>query len=99
MQSVSVGRDERLMLGRVASRAVLVAQLRRALQGVVADPTQYSLHSFRAGGATSAASASSVSRDELKRHGRWTSVAVDNYIEPTLDARFNITQKMSNAIC
>jgi hypothetical protein len=36
-----------------------------------------------------------VTRDELKRHGRWASSAVDRYIEPTLDARLSITKKMA----
>jgi hypothetical protein len=49
LQSVLVGRDGHLFLGRAASRSVLVAQLRRALHCSVADPAQYSLHSFRAG--------------------------------------------------
>lgn len=96
LQSVVVGRDGALCLGRQASRAVLVNQLRRALVPLVPDPSLYSLHSLRSGGATSAASVPSVSRDELKRHGRWASSAVDSYIEPTLDCRLNITKKIAN---
>ena len=95
LQSVIQGRDGQRALGRVASRAVLSGQLRRALHGLVGDPARYSLHSFRAGGATTAAATAEVSRDELKRHGRWASAAVDSYIEPTLTARLNITRKMS----
>jgi len=41
------------------------------------DPLQYSLHSLQAGGATSATPVPSVSREELKRHGRWATSAVD----------------------
>jgi hypothetical protein len=44
LQSISVGHDGRVMLGRVASSAILVAQLRRAFQGVVVDAVQYPLH-------------------------------------------------------
>ena len=98
LQSVVVGRDGVLSLGRQASRAVLVDQLRRALSSLVSDPLQYSLHSLRSGGATTAARFSSVSRDELKRHGRWASSAVDSYIEPSLDFRLNITKKMATTI-
>ena len=95
LQSVTVGRDGALGLGRQASRAVSLAQLRRGLVSLVSDPAQYSLHSLRSGGATSAAAVSSVTRDDLKRHGRWASSAVDRYIEPTLDARLSITKKMA----
>lgn len=97
LQSVLVGRDGCLSLGRQASRDVMVNQLRRALFSIVPDPLQYSLHSLRSGGATSAASVPSVSRDEIKRHGRWTSSAVDSYIEPSLDSRLHITKNISNS--
>ena len=40
-------------------------------------------------------SAAALARDDLKRHGRWASSAVDRYIEPTLDARLSITKKMA----
>ena len=76
----------------------MVLQLRRALVSLVLDPLQYSLHSLRSGGATAAAAVSSVSREELKRHGRWASSAVDNYIEPSLDARLSISQKIADSL-
>jgi hypothetical protein len=46
LQSVSTNSDSSLILGRVASLAVMVAQLRRALHSLAVDPKQYSLHSF-----------------------------------------------------
>jgi integrase len=98
LQSVLSGRDGLLSLGSPASRAVLVKQLRCALFSLVPDPLQYSLHSLRSGGATAAACVPSVSREELKRHGRWASSAVDNYIEPSLDFRLNITKKMASLL-
>ena len=55
LQSVLSGRDGLVSLGSLASRAVLVKQLRRALFSLVPDPLQYSLHSLRSGGATAAA--------------------------------------------
>jgi len=61
--SVVVGRDGVLCLGRQASRAVMARQLRRAFVFSVPDPLQYSLHSLRAGGATSAAAVPFVSRE------------------------------------
>lgn len=97
LQSIIQSRDGRPVLGRIASRAVLVAQLRRALQDTGVEPGQFTLHSLRAGGATAAAAVSSVSREELKRHGRWASAAVDNYIEPSVNARLSVTRKMAAA--
>jgi hypothetical protein len=96
LHSVLVGRDGILSLGSLASRVVLVKQLRCTLFSLVPDPLQYTLHSLRSGGATAAACVPSVSREELKRHGRWASSAVDNYIEPSLDFRLNITKKMAS---
>jgi hypothetical protein len=51
LQSVTVGRDGAFGLGRQASRAVLLAQLRRGLVSLVSDPALYSLHTLRSGGA------------------------------------------------
>jgi hypothetical protein len=96
--AVRVGRDGVISLGRQASREVMVLQLRRALVSLVSDPLQYSLHSLRSGGATAAAAVPSVSREELKRHGRWASSAVDNYIEPSLEARLSISQKIADSL-
>jgi hypothetical protein len=96
LQSVLVGQDGVHSLGSLASRDVLVKQLRCALFPLVTDTSKYTLHSLRSGGASAAASVPSVTRDELKRHGRWVSSAVDNYIEPSLDCRLSITKKMEN---
>lgn len=54
----------------------MVSQLRSGLQSLATDPAKYSLHSLRSGGAPSAAAVPSVTRDELKRHGRWASSVV-----------------------
>jgi len=96
--SIVVARDRVLSLGRQASRAVMFRQLPRALVSLVPDLLQYSLHSLRAGGATSAAAVPSISRENLKRHGRWASSAVDGYIEPSLDARLSVSKKIANSM-
>jgi integrase len=92
LQSIIVCKNGALKLGNQASREVLVNQLRRALHSLVPDVCEYSLHSLRSGGATAAAG---VPREELKRHGRWSSSAVDCYIEPSLDTRLSVTKKVA----
>ena len=53
-----------------------------------------SLHSFRAGGATSAANAQVPDRC-WKRHGRWQSeTAKDGYVEDSLDNRLLVSQSL-----
>jgi hypothetical protein len=83
------------IVGRVALRAVLQDQLSKCLACFVSDPRHYTLHSFRAGGATFAANFTTVTKDQLKRHGHWVSDAVDSYIEPSLESRLCITKQMN----
>ena len=53
-----------------------------------------SLHSFRAGGATSAANVHVTDRC-WKRHGRWQSVTAKNgYVEDSLDNRLLVSQSL-----
>ncbi len=74
---------------RMASMA-----LKRLLQAVGQDPTQYGLHSLRAGGATQAAR-SGVDMDMIQRHGRWRSAdSVHTYVNPASSVKFSVTQKM-----
>jgi hypothetical protein len=58
LQSVAVGRDRALGLGRQTARAFLLVQLNRGLFSLVPNSAQYSLHSLRSGSATSGAEVS-----------------------------------------
>ena len=68
--------------------------VRLRLEGLVSDVSQYSLHSFRAGGATQAAEAGIPDRC-FKKHGRWASEnAKDRYVEESLQTRLEVTKKL-----
>lgn len=56
--------------------------------------TQFSLHSFRSGGASTAA-ASGLDGRLIQRHGRWkTSYAKDRYIEDSLKDRLDVSKNL-----
>lgn len=57
------------------------------------DPQGFSSHSGRRGGATAAFNAG-VNREDIKRHGRWKSDAVDEYIEVDMDRAVEVTKTM-----
>jgi len=68
--------------------------LKEKLQQLGFPPTDFSLHSLRAGGATAAAAAGVPDR-MFKRHGRWKSEgAKDGYIEDTLQNRLSVSQSL-----
>ena len=54
-------------------------------------PESFSIHSLRAGGATTAANAGVPDRP-FKWHGRWkTEVAKDGYVEDSIEKRLEVT--------
>ena len=58
------------------------------------DATQFSMHSFRAGGATAAANAGVPDR-LFKRHGRWRSEsAKDGYVKDSVESRLSVSQSL-----
>ena len=58
------------------------------------DPSLFGVHSFRAGGATSAANAGVPDR-MFKRHGRWRSEnAKDGYVKDSLEARLDVSKSL-----
>ena len=63
--------------------------LRDALDGIGEDGKAFSLHSLRTGSLSEAAnSARKVSRDEMRRHGRWKSIEmVDSYHELSMESK------------
>lgn len=79
--------------GKLSSASTLTRKLRSALQGLVLDPSRYTLHSFRAGGATTAANAN-ISRDLIAIHGRWQSDAVNAYIKQDDKSRFSVSKSL-----
>ena len=66
-------------------------ELIKLLKDIQVDYEQYSLHSFRSGGATAAASAQVPDR-LFKAHGRWkTDMCKDGYVEETLENRLRVS--------
>jgi hypothetical protein len=58
------------------------------------DPTLFSMHSLRAGGATAAANAGVEDR-LFKRHGRWKSeTAKDGYVKDSVERRLEVSKQL-----
>ena len=65
--------------------------LLKKLADVGLDPKCYSWHSFRSGGASSAAN-NGISDRMYKRHGRWRSEnAKDGYVQDSLESRLAVS--------
>ena len=86
--------------GRPLTRLRLLKHLRRQLQRAGYHPHQYNTHSFRIGGATSAAEAG-ASQATIQQLGRWRSQAYRCYIRPSQQApplcQFNATAGSTSA--
>ena len=64
--------------------------LKEKLKAIGLDPSKFSNHSFRSGGATSAAN-QSVPERHFKVHGRWKSdSANDGYVRDKVDSRLYV---------
>ena len=68
--------------------------LKGKLKSLGYDDSQFSLHSFRSGGASGAANAHVVDR-LFKKHGRWRSEsAKDGYVEDTEEDRLEVSRQL-----
>jgi hypothetical protein len=65
-----------------------------AIQAIGLDKCKYSLHSLRAGGASSAANFG-ISDRIFKKHGRWSSdTAKDGYVTENLSIKLSVTKNL-----
>ena len=68
--------------------------LSKSLRSVVPDPSVYGTHSFRSGGASTAAN-SGVGDRVFQRHGRWKSVsAKDGYVKDDIASRIPVSKSL-----
>ena len=74
-----------------------VRKLKSLIKQVGLDPSEFSGHSFRRGGATFAF-ASQVSPDLIKEHGDWLSDTYQKYLAFDLTERLSVTQSMKRHI-
>ena len=87
----------RLSNGKPLTRSVFVKETKRVLQSLGMDVKNYSSHSFRAGGATSAAQ-SGFKDWELKQLGRWKSNCYQCYIRPSDHFLETLRNKISTSV-
>ena len=65
---------------------------KKSFRDIVPDITNFSTHSTRSGGATSAAN-SGIPERNFQRHGRWASVSAKNtYIKDSLASRLDVSK-------
>ena len=81
--------------GVVLSRQLLVNNTRLYLSMIGKDSSRYTGHSYRVGGATSAA-ASGFSDWEIMMLGRWSSDAYLRYIKTPISTRIAFAKRMVN---
>ena len=74
-----------------------VRKLKSLIKQVGLDPSEFSGHSFRRGGATFAF-ASQVSPDLIKKHGDWLSDTYQKYLAFDLTECVSVTQSMKRHI-
>ena len=68
---------------------------KKSFRDIVPDTTNFSTHSARSGGATSAAN-SGIPERNFQRHGRWASVSAENtYIKDSLASRLDVSKSLS----
>ncbi|XP_015769715.1 PREDICTED: uncharacterized protein LOC107348204, partial [Acropora digitifera] len=68
---------------------------KKSFRDIVPDITNFSTHSARSGGATSAAN-SGIPERNFQRHGRWASVSAKNtYIKDSLASRLDVSKSLS----
>jgi len=85
---------ERLRESGSISYTCLWEQFKRKVSKLGFNPTDFGLHSLRAGGATKAANAGVPDR-LFKRHGRWKSEnAKDGYIDDSVEHRLSVTKQL-----
>ena len=86
---------ERLRRGGHLSYTRARELVKQKLSSLGYDATRFSMHSFRAGGATAAANAGVPDR-LFKRHGRWRSEsAKDGYVKDSVQARLSVSESLN----
>ncbi|CAC5389298.1 unnamed protein product [Mytilus coruscus] len=77
--------------------AVFLARLRSVLSDIGFDPSHYSGHSFRRGGATFAFQCG-VPGELIQSQGDWKSDAYKGYLDPSLSYRMHVMKTFANAL-
>lgn len=72
----------------------LSAKLSGFIKHIGLDPNVYTLHSLRAGSATTAAAAG-CSEAEIQKLGRWASLCYRQYIRPTREAQATLAPRLA----
>ena len=83
-----------IYLGVELSKAKLNAVLKDLVQSIGLPPSDYSLHSLRAGVATTAA-ASNFKNWELKMLGGWATNTYNTYIRPSAQHRRDFSRRLT----
>lgn len=79
--------------GLALTRAAFNSHIKAFISKLGKNPSHYSGHSLRAGGASDAAK-NGLSEWEIKLMGRWTSDAYERYIRLPVEYRYNFARKM-----
>ncbi|PJE78160.1 hypothetical protein CI610_02910 [invertebrate metagenome] len=77
--------------------AMFISRLKQCLATAGLDPSLYSGHSFRRGGATFALECG-LSPDMIQSQGDWKSLAYQRYLDPSLSARHLVVKTMASHI-
>ena len=94
IRGIVSGKEEKLRDAGGLSYTRMSELLKEKLHQLGFSVDDYSLHSLRAGGATTAAGAGVPDR-VFKRHGRWKSDnAKDGYVEDSLEKRLSVSQNL-----
>ena len=81
--------------GEAVKYADLLNEIKHRVRIVGLDPTKYSSHSFRRGGATTAAQAG-LTENEIKNLGGWKSECFRQYIQDSYQVRLMSQEKITN---
>lgn len=82
---------------KALSYTSFVAHLKAVLQQLGIDPSQYSGHSFRRGGASLALSCN-LSSDLIMQQGGWRSNCYQRYLDPDLNTKFSVATAMADRV-
>ena len=78
------------------THAVFTSYLRQCLKKLGIDPSLYSGHSLRRGGASYALQCG-LPADLIKLQGDWSSNAYERYLDPTLSLRLQVASTLGNS--
>ena len=81
--------------GTVLTKPLFVTMTRTYLAMIGVNPAKYTGHSYRVGGATTAAEAG-LNEWEIKLMGRWSSNAYQTYIKTSVDTIINFSPRIVN---